>query len=420
MSTFNTPGVYIKEIDAFPLSVAQVATAIPAFIGYTRKAPAIANTATANTDPNIVPQKIVSMLEFESIFGGPAPFQKFKLYESMQLFYANGGGECYIIPVGLTDNNGDLLPTPVPVTAYTMSKDNFIDGLAVLADIDEPTLILFPDAIELTADDLGEVQKQALLQSNTLMDRFVIMDVKEESTALTPTARVDADITEFRANIGDNNLKYGAAYYPSLTISWDLIAGTTTKTVPPSGAIAGIYAQTDATRGVWKAPANVSINGIIGLTANVTDAIQDGMNVDTDGKSVNAIRQFTGQGNLVWGARTLDGNSGDWKYINVRRLANTIEESIKKACRHYVFEPNVSQTWVSVKGMIVNYLTNVWSDGGLAGAKPEQAFFVSVGLNETMTAQDVLDGKMIVKVGYAAVRPAEFIIIEFKQMLQQS
>ncbi len=192
------------------------------------------------------------------------------------------------------------------------------------------------------------------------------------------------------------------------------------NTVPPSGAIAGIYAKTDATRGVWKSPANVSINGIIGLTDDINDANQEDMNIHETGKSINAIRKFTGKGFLVWGGRTLAGNSNDWRYVNVRRLANMIEESVKKACMQFVFEPNVSLTWVSVKGMIDNYLATLWKDGALAGSKTEHAFFVSIGLNETMSAQDILEGRMIVKVGYAPSRPAEFIILEFKQMQQKS
>ena len=130
--------------------------------------------------------------------------------------------------------------------------------------------------------------------------------------------------------------------------------------------------------------------------------------------------KFTGKGFLVWGGRTLAGNSNDWRYVNVRRLANMIEESVKKACMQFVFEPNVALTWVSVKGMIDNYLTTLWKDGALAGGKAEHAFFVSVGLNETMSAQDILEGRMIVKIGYAPSRPAEFIILEFKQMQQKS
>jgi hypothetical protein len=637
ISSIKTPGVYINEIDAFPQSVAQVATAIPAFVGYTETAP-----------ETFKPTKIVSLLEYNQYFGGaPQPEDitvvldannmpttgttvtesQYKLYNSLQLFFANGGGECYIVSVGTYGTNID--------------ETNIDNGIKALESYDEPTLIAFPDAVSLDADKLGILQQKALLQCQELMDRFVIMDVK-------PGANLDDTLTNFRTGVGTQSLKYGAAYYPhlytsfasqynfsilnaaipggfkrfspsdtglntaidtyisdsstvnQLKTSWESIPsadkqietitaaniksnldkvwnqllklgkpndvsneglknqynqivstsllqyarklvdfkneyatlkaeggvaidpaigtypptsitnnfngdwganiGTTgntpnsyidklsteatvgpdtfkqvdyskitaeltrlnndvltamasafssydrylsyqqsqlvaqipmynvitsylnqsLNTVPPSGAIAGIYAQTDATRGVWKAPANVSINGIIGLTEDINDRQQGPMNVSDTGKSVNAIRKFTGQGFLVWGARTLDGNSNDWRYVNVRRLANTIEESIKKACQHYVFEPNTSQTWVNVKGMIENYLTNVWNDGGLAGAKPSDAFFVSIGLNQTMTPQDINEGRMIVKVGYAPTRPAEFIIVEFKQMLQQS
>lgn len=645
ISSIKTPGVYINEIDAFPPSVAQVATAVPAFVGFTENAPT----------PNIT-TRVSSFLEFQQLYGGaPQPTgitvdldansmptdnctvaeSKFKLYNSLQLFYANGGGECYIQSIGLYKD----------APAFDAgTKAKFIAGIAALEKYDEPTLLLFPDAVNLAFTDLGEVQKQALIQCQKLMDRFVIMDVKYDK-AKTPIA----DNLDFRESIGTNNLKYGAAYYPyltcnfpqafrlsdintalassggfkqffpndndlkdnitsfeslhtdvsglkttstaaitanklldwtptvnatklnaNLTKSWnlikvfakpndftnpDLVTYTNTdlvsislkpivqklidfrkayeklskpdaspiaalpltindgdfngnwglisaitessvndfdgklsnliatpsphsepdfvkiqaelnklhtlvvntldtavnavykyelvqennlisqmpiyasivsklsqsmNTVPPSGAIAGIYAQTDGTRGVWKAPANVSINGIIGLTRDINDFDQEPMNIHETGKSINAIRKFTGKGFLVWGARTLDGNSNDWRYVNVRRLANMIEESVKKACMRYVFEPNVSQTWVNVKGMIENYLTSIWNDGALAGAKPEHAFFVAVGINQTMTAQDILEGRLIVKVGYAPSRPAEFIILEFKQMQQKS
>ncbi len=144
------------------------------------------------------------------------------------------------------------------------------------------------------------------------------------------------------------------------------------------------------------------------------------MNIHESGKSINAIRFFTNKGFLVWGARTLDGNSSDWKYINVRRLAIMLEMSAKAACQNFVFEPNVKSTWVVVKGMLENYLTMLWNEGALAGSKPEHAFFVQVGLGTTMTSQDVNDGRMIVKIGYDPSRPAEFIILEFKQMQQLS
>ena len=214
----------------------------------------------------------------------------------------------------------------------------------------------------------------------------------------------------------ENNLVSQIPFYEAIVAK----LSQSMNTVPASGAVVGIYAQTDNTRGVWKSPANVSVNGIIGLTDDVNDAEQQDMNIHETGKSINAIRKFTGKGFLVWGGRTLAGNSNDWRYVNVRRLANMIEESVKKACMQFVFEPNVALTWVSVKGMIDNYLTTLWKDGALAGGKAEHAFFVSVGLNETMSAQDILEGRMIVKIGYAPSRPAEFIILEFKQMQQKS
>ena len=214
----------------------------------------------------------------------------------------------------------------------------------------------------------------------------------------------------------ENDLTSQLPIYPSILTE----LSKNMNTVPPSGAMVGIYANVDATRGVWKAPGNVSINGIIGLTDDITDKEQENMNIHESGKSINALRKFTGKGLIVWGVRTLDGNSNDWRYINVRRLANMIEESAKKACMNFVFEPNVKQTWVNIKGMIENYLTTLWSDGALAGAKAEDAFFVSVGLNETMSSDDINNGRLIAKIGYAPSRPAEFIILEFTQTQQKS
>jgi phage tail sheath protein FI len=268
-------------------------------------------------------------------------------------------------------------------------------------------------------------------------------------------------MSDFRTKFTKNdNLNYGAVYYPNLKTTYDYqyvdsdvdVTITTdgtpaspvkldtllttqsavyyavedaisklSPTLPPSSALAGIYAKVDASRGVWKAPANISISSVYDITDIITDQEQDGMNVDaTGGKSVNAIRSFTGRGLLVWGARTLDGNSSEWRYISVRRFFIMVEESCKKASAQFVFEPNDANTWTKVRAMIENFLTNLWRLGALAGAKPEQAFYVKVGLGQTMTAQDILDGKMIVEIGMAAVRPAEFIILRFTHKMQES
>jgi uncharacterized protein len=191
--------------------------------------------------------------------------------------------------------------------------------------------------------------------------------------------------------------------------------------LPPSGAVVGVYAMVDRERGVWKSPANVSLTAVKGPSVNVTHEQQESMNVDTEaGKSVNAIRAFTGKGTLVWGARTLAGNDNEWRYISVRRFFNMVEESVKKATSQFVFEPNDANTWVKVRAMIENFLTLQWRAGALAGAKQEHAFYVRVGLGQTMTAEDILNGYMHVEIGMAVVRPAEFIVLKFSHKLQES
>jgi phage tail sheath protein FI len=191
--------------------------------------------------------------------------------------------------------------------------------------------------------------------------------------------------------------------------------------LPPSGAVVGKYASVDRERGVWKSPANVSITAVKAPSVNITHEEQGDLNIDTEaGKSVNAIRAFTGKGTLIWGARTLAGNDNEWRYISVRRFFNMVEESVKKATSQFVFEPNDANTWVKVRAMIENFLTLQWRAGALAGAKQDQAFYVRVGLGQTMTAQDILNGYMHVEIGMAVVRPAEFIVLKFSHKMQES
>lgn len=198
-------------------------------------------------------------------------------------------------------------------------------------------------------------------------------------------------------------------------------AGQSLMILPPGAAIAGVYTNVDNNRGVWKAPANVSLASVLGpyLLLNTKD--QESLNVDDNaGKSINVIRAFTGKGTIVWGTRTLAGNDNEWRYIPVRRFFNYAEESIKKATGVFVFEPNDINTWIRVKAMIENFLILEWRRGALAGAKPNDAFYVKIGLGETMTALDILEGRMIVEIGMAVVRPAEFIILRFAHKMQES
>lgn len=653
ITNIKTPGVYVDEVPLFPPSVVQVATAIPAFIGYTQ----IARDTEGNTITQ--PVRIKSLLEFNTYFGGPylpetytiktdtatlellsaAADKRFYLYDCLRQFYDNGGGDCYIVPVGRFSD-------AVDATAIG-------NGIALLKKYDEPTLLLFPDAVALMdgtdpdVSGLAGLHQQALALCAAMQDRFALLDIMqgnlEESLSSQP-------VKDFRDNLGINYLNYGAAYYPwvitnygvsvnyrqleyidendaaiadittlftgtdtaalllalqsqisetdivtdgimhtdrtrlmnegtlyvenvlsgiaanaastarqKLTdymdvvatlaqsffdaedglpasaiqndiarlkadpkliaalvrlVSLEIAAAATTlathkpadlyknlsdegwmgadtlatiiadpaitgtdpvitaaviaavrkdvlpvllgsyttllnavlfneqsaaqklfqqpyfkgiadkvaevmRTIPPSGSAAGIYAMVDLTRGVWKAPANVSLSAVIGPSVKIDNRDQEDLNVHDAGKSVNAIRAFTGKGTLVWGSRTLAGNDNEWRYIPVRRFFIMVEESVRKASEPFVFEPNDANTWIKVKVMIENFLTLQWRAGALQGAKPEQAFFVNVGLGTTMSAVDILEGRMIVEIGMAVVRPAEFIILRFSHKMME-
>ena len=232
----------------------------------------------------------------------------------------------------------------------------------------------------------------------------------EEAIALIKNAPTDA-------NVGDMNqaLMLASKIYKELFNN--LLSEV--NVLPPSGAMAGIFTVVDNNRGVWIPPANVPVSAVIKPTLDINNRMQEDLNVPLDGKAVNALRSFTGMGVLVWGARTLEGNSSDWRYINVRRMMIMLEQSIKVATKAFVFEPNNANTWVSVQSMISSFLNSVWKQGGLVGAKPADAFSVSVGLGSTMTGEDILNGIMRVSVQVAVTHPAEFILITFEQQMQK-
>ncbi len=579
MADFKTPGVYVQEISTLPASIAPVATAIPAFVGYTAK-----REKNGETLPLNKPVRVSSYLEYKEIFGesypedygvtlseaadgstiaaitDPTNFSPYRMTYQVYMYFNNGGGPCYIVPVGGFVAGPDPAPTSI-------DTGELIAGINALEEEDEPTLLVVPEVVILSAIDRKTIHDTLIAQCAKLQDRFALRDAPHYGTQ---SVKDDGD--SFRDEVGSSDLKYAAAYYPSLktslykyyseskltitdnrggaglgpfhdkrliaigagdafatatirinntaNIDGDIItigstvytAGTTftpgatdintadallnainatadplftasrtpsTSTLTlvattsgidgaaialtyddngdggavvsgsgtfswqapdkalfntiiaklqskkmelyPSPSMAGIYARVDRQRGVWKAPANVDVRGVIKPVISVSAEDQGLLNVDpTSGKSINAIRFFQGKGNLVWGARTLAGNDNEWRYIPVRRLYIFVEESVKKATEFVVFEANDANTWLRVKTMIENFLSNLWRDGALAGAKAEEAFFVRVGLGQTMTPLDILEGRLIVEIGMAAVRPAEFIILKFSHKLQES
>jgi len=196
--------------------------------------------------------------------------------------------------------------------------------------------------------------------------------------------------------------------------------------LPPSSAIAGVYGRIDSTRGVWKAPANVSLSYVMTPTAKVSDQEQSDLNIHDSGKSINAIRTFTGKGTLVWGARTLDGKDkkedgkdNEWKYVHVRRYYNMIKQSISASLERFIDEPHTPHTWLRAKTMLENFLNQQWMDGALAGSTPKEAYEVKVYGSKDPVTNNIIN-PMNVEVKIALVRPAEFIILNFSHKLQQS
>lgn len=463
MPTYLTPGVYVEEVPLSPPAVAEVETAIPAFVGYTQKA-----MAKEAHDLILKPAKIRSLQEYERLFGLPAEepialtvadgpgggftvtaFSEarphYLLHHSLRMFFDNGGSQCIVVSVGtyrarpVINLRGSSNRTAPVETRYGLR-----DGLNAVAKEDEPTLVVVPEAVELRTSSYASLMQATLAQCARLGDRFAILDARGGAAPLT-----SGSLEAARDHFGTENLRYGAAYYPFLKTSlnhyvnaqesnvrvsygnttaplgtwekrnkalhgfvWGALAGHH-LTLPPSGAVAGVYAATDTQVGVWKAPANVSLAGVIAPTVQVDASNQDDLNVDpADGKSINAIRAFTGRGTLVWGARTLAGNDNEWRYVSVRRFFNMVEESVRKSTQWVVFEPNDANTWTRVVAMIENYLTQKWRAGALQGSTPHEAFFVKCGLGTTMTAQDIAAGRTIVEIGMAVVRPAEFITLK--------
>ena len=192
---------------------------------------------------------------------------------------------------------------------------------------------------------------------------------------------------------------------------------TMLNVAPPSGALAGVWTKSDALNGVWNAPANIALAGVDSPVYNMSDGEQSGFNVPLSGQAIDIIRAQPGRGNVVWGARTLDGNSMDYRYIQVRRTLVYLEQSIKLALQSFVFAANDATTWTTVVASVSNFLTGVWQAGGLMGAKPTDAFTVQCGLGSTMTAQNILDGYMVVAVTLQMIHPAEFIELTFTQTM---
>lgn len=268
---------------------------------------------------------------------------------------------------------------------------------------------------------LDEIDEQAEDYKESTRDKDSVLTIEEDlrlifdELVLFATTVKNAAIA-YKKEAQDN-------LYDNHPIIQDIVQSIQLKLnyLPPSGAMAGIYTRVDNERGVWKAPANESINSVAGPSKEIISSVQEQLNIDVvAGKSINAIMFFEGKGTLVWGARTLAGNDNKWQYISVCRFVAMVKQSVKNAIEPFVFEVNDANTWVKIQGMLENYLITLWRAGALQGEKPEHAFYVALGPGKTMTEQDIMEGRLIVEIGMAVVRPAEFISVSFSQKMAES
>lgn len=269
-------------------------------------------------------------------------------------------------------------------------------GIQSFLDNDNVSIMAVPGVTD------PNVQLMLVAHCENLASRFAVLDMPKD-------ARKIDDIVAHR-DIVDSN--YAAMYHPWLEVFDPL--DKKNIAIPPSGSVIGIYARSDTARGVHKAPANETVRACVGLDCQFNKGEQDILNP----KGVNLIRTFPGQGIRVWGARTASSDPS-WKYINVRRLFIFIEESIKANTNWAVFEPNDEVLWVRVKRTIDVFLTGLWRTGALAGSAPSEAFFVNVGRN-TMSQDDIDNGRLVCVIGIAPVKPAEFVIFRISQKTSDS
>ncbi len=399
MADYKVPGVYVEEPFGLSLSIQTGATAIPAFAFDKNSHKALLYEADKVTE--IESWLAVTTRRQQKIEAAAVDIKKSlndeskrkteldkfiteldkqlnqdQLYQSLKLFFINGGGHCYVVPV-------DKLDVLVP-------------------ELDDVTLL-----VQAGAADFGGKVNVLCHTGNTY---FAIYD---GPNGVLTTANVEEKASGYSAGGA-----FAAVYYPWLTIEVPNPEDPTTTIpfeVPPSGVVAGVYARVDRERGVWKAPANVAIVGAE-PKYRVSDALDAKCNAPTSGgHAINVIRSFRGTGPLIWGARTLESNQDTWRYVPVRRLFNAAERDIRTAMSTALFEPNSAPTWERVRSAVDNYVHSLWQQGALLGNTPEQAYFVHIGRGVTMTDEDIKTGKMIVKVGLAAVRPAEFIVLQLTQ-----
>jgi len=403
MPNYRAPGVYVEEVAGGTRPFGRAGTSSAGFVG-------VAPRKDAPTDV-VVP--IDNWTQFVKEFVGDATTGT-HLSTAVYGFFQNGGSRAYVVNVG---PNGKVTGTAKAPT-----------GLQLLEAVDDVAIVAAPgftdafsyDALINHCEDILRQDRVAILDTvedvkeiNRLTEVVTVTSTSSGSGtggSATGTGTDTASATPTSGGLRPPMSPggYAAVYFPWLIVT-DPVSGTQVTT-PPSGHIAGVWARTDATRGVHKAPANTTIAGALGLVRAVSKGEQEILNP----AGVNCIRFFPGEGILVWGARTLAPEASEFRYINVRRLTNMIKETVLKNTRWAVFEPNHHPLWAALRRDCGAFLTNVWRDGALVGQTPQEAFFVKCDA-ETNPPEVRDEGRVVTLIGIAPVKPAEFVVFQLSQ-----
>jgi phage tail sheath protein FI len=391
MAEYLSPGVYVEEVESGAHSIEAVGSSTGGFVGKAPRADARVNEAVA----------VTSWTQFRNIYTGEKD-KSTPLAQAVLGFFLNGGARAYIVNTGADDviaGNGK--------------------GLDVLEPIDDVSLIAAPGKTDAASYD-------ALLTSaESTEDRFAILDSPlhvPDIQKLTQVGKAKrTDDTAADAGAGATGGKAGGlrarespkgfgAQIACGILTRDALDPTRIIEAYPSGYVAGIYARTDFHRGVFKAPANEIVRGALDVTQPITKADQAVINP----AGVNALRFFSREGVKLYGARTLAASASENRYVPVRRLTTLIRLSIERGTGWVVFEPNDRFLWAKIKRDITSFLTILWRQGALMGATPEEAFFVKCD-RETNQPETIDAGQVITVIGFAPVKPAEFVIFRIGQ-----
>jgi Bacteriophage tail sheath protein len=303
---------------------------------------------------------------------------------------------------------------PVNVTgrrfAGSESARSGINGLAIAEDV---TMVVIPDLITAATKEDGSVDLNLWKAVQTALISHCEQNGNRMAVLDAPPGMSPQQIKDWRSDVAMYDSAFAALYYPWIKVENPIgTNGNAEVFVPPSGHIAGVWARTDESRGVWKAPANDTIRGVLDIERAVTQNEQSLLNPI----GINCIRPFGTRGIRIWGARTLASDS-DWRYINVRRLFNMVEATILEGTQWAVFEPNDMALWEGVSRTLTGFLRGLWSAGALFGATPDQAFYVKCDA-ETNPPESIDAGKLVVEVGISPVKPAEFVVFRISQQKQ--